>query len=152
MPVDSGEFDAGIGNMTMLPPVSEDSGGTAPSSPDTGAPVMNDDAGAPSTPDAGSGGGGNDAGSTPDAGGGGPVPDSGSGGGTGKPPTSCAAANASIGCCYNNVLYYCTTSSLTQKACTSGQVCGWNPSKSYYACVSPPATSDPSGVNPLACP
>lgn len=154
-PIDAGELDAGNGNA-MPPPLSQDSGGTVPSSPDAGAPVINDDAGAPSAPDAGSGGGGSDAGSTPDTGGGGPgpIPDSGSGGGTGKPPTSCAAANGSIGCCLNNVLYYCaaTSTSLTQKSCTSGQVCGWSPGKSYYACVSPPATSDPSGANPLACP
>ncbi|HEY2513539.1 MAG TPA: hypothetical protein VGI39_21875 [Polyangiaceae bacterium] len=152
-PVDAGELDGGGGNAMPLP-VGEDAGGSASSAPDTGAPVTNDDAGTPSTPDAGSGGG-DDAGSTPDTGGGGPgpVPDSGGGTGSGTPPTSCTAANQAVGCCLNDVLYYCNGgTSVTQKACTSGKVCGWSALKSYYDCVTPPATSDPNGTYPLDCP
>jgi hypothetical protein len=37
------------------------------------------------------------------------------------------------------------------KPCTSGEVCGWDASKSYYYCVPSPGGPDPSGANPIAC-
>jgi hypothetical protein len=71
----------------------------------------------------------------------------------GKVPTDCAEAYGVVGCCANNVAYFCktNTSPLTAHQCTNGQVCGWEASKSYYYCVSPPGGADPSKQNPIAC-
>jgi hypothetical protein len=70
-------------------------------------------------------------------------------------PTTCSEANGVVGCCGpNGESYYCATASSTtvkSAACTGGKVCGWNASKMYYSCVSPPATADPSGTEPIAC-
>jgi hypothetical protein len=65
-------------------------------------------------------------------------------------PTTCAEANGKTGCCEGDTVYYCNPS-LSSKTCTGGEVCGWESSKSYYDCVSPPAGADPSGKNPIAC-
>jgi hypothetical protein len=94
-------------------------------------------------------------------GGGTPVGTGGSGGSqsgagghsSGTAPTSCAQAGGYAGCCLGNTSYYCQTGSttVTMKACPSGQVCGWNASKSYYSCVAPPGGADPSNMYPIAC-
>jgi MYXO-CTERM domain-containing protein len=76
-----------------------------------------------------------------------------SSGSTGGVPTDCTQADQGIGCCVGNVNYYCTTMNTVgnQNCAQSGQVCGWDSSNTYYGCVSPPASSDPSGMYPLAC-
>jgi hypothetical protein len=67
-------------------------------------------------------------------------------------PATCGLADNAVGCCIGNELYYCKagTSTITATACASGKVCGWDSAKSYYDCVSPPATS--SASYPIACP
>ena len=75
-------------------------------------------------------------------------------GGAGGIPTTCAEANSSIGCCGSDGKeYYCKTGATTVSAstCTAGNVCGWNATKGYYACVPAPGGADPSGMNPMAC-
>jgi predicted phosphodiesterase len=69
-------------------------------------------------------------------------------------PTTCAGADGAIGCCTaGGVLYYCSSAgTLENKTCPSGEVCGWSAADNYYACVTPPATADPSGTDPLLCP
>jgi hypothetical protein len=73
--------------------------------------------------------------------------------GSGPTPTNCSQADGYQGCCVGNVSYYCPngSSTVTKKICPSGQVCGWNPGKSYYACVAPPAQADPTNTYPIAC-
>ncbi len=74
---------------------------------------------------------------------------------SGGVPTICAQANDKIGCCDGSgAFYYCPSGYTTPKktTCTSGKVCGWDSSQSYYGCVSPPVSSDPSGKYPMACP
>ncbi len=74
---------------------------------------------------------------------------------SGGTPTTCAQANATIGCCgANGDNYYCATGSSTVKAtaCGAGKVCTWSASKGYYACATgTTSAADPSGVNPIAC-
>jgi hypothetical protein len=75
-------------------------------------------------------------------------------GGTGSIPTTCAQAYNVTGCCGpNGDNYYCPSDggALTKTVCAAGKVCGWNASKKYYGCVTGPATTDPSGTNPIAC-
>lgn len=71
----------------------------------------------------------------------------------GAAPTTCAQAHGSVGCCDNDTVYYCKTgtSTLTVTPCTSGKVCGWEASKSYYTCVAAPGGPDPSNANPEQC-
>jgi hypothetical protein len=71
----------------------------------------------------------------------------------GSAPTDCAQANGFVGCCDNNVAYFCKQgqTTVTAHACTNGQVCGWETSKGYYYCVSPPGGADPTKANPIAC-
>jgi hypothetical protein len=109
---------------------------------DEDASVGDDDAGI----------GGEDAGSGPESGI--TVVDSGGSTGSGTAPTTCSQADGKQGCCVGNELYYCasSSSSLTKTACSSGEVCGWSASSGYYDCVSPPASADPSGTYPIACP
>jgi len=80
------------------------------------------------------------------------TPDAGAvGGGT---PTTCTQADNAVGCCgANGKNYYCATGSttVTAKACSGTEVCGWSASRSYYYCVAGPATADPSGTYPIAC-
>jgi|HubBroStandDraft_2_1064218.scaffolds.fasta_scaffold851358_1 hypothetical protein len=73
-----------------------------------------------------------------------------SGGGT--PPNTCPQADGSIGCCLGGSLYYCKTgsTSVTEKSCSSGDVCGWNASKSYYDCVA--SAGQPPAMYPMDCP
>lgn len=70
-------------------------------------------------------------------------------------PATCSEANSIVGCCApNGVNYFCATAGATMvmsAMCPSGQVCGWSVMDMDYECVAPPATSDPSGVNPIAC-
>jgi hypothetical protein len=78
-----------------------------------------------------------------------------SGGGTDAGPVipaTCGLADNAVGCCIGNELYYCKagTTTITATACASGKVCGWDSAKSYYDCVSPPATS--SASYPITCP
>jgi hypothetical protein len=89
-----------------------------------------------------------DSGSVTDSGGAG---DGAVGGGT---PTTCAQAYGVVGCCgANGDNYYCKADAgtVTMTACATGKVCGWNATDMYYGCVAPPATTDPSGTNPIAC-
>jgi hypothetical protein len=75
-------------------------------------------------------------------------------GGGGSIPTTCAQAYDVVGCCGpNGDNYYCAADAgtVTMKACSAAEVCGWNATKMYYGCVTGPSTSDPSGVNPIAC-
>jgi hypothetical protein len=74
-------------------------------------------------------------------------------GSSGEPPTTCALAGGYEGCCEGNTSYYCSMGSttVTQKVCGSGEVCGWDSAKSYYACVSPPSMPDPTNTYPIAC-
>jgi len=71
----------------------------------------------------------------------------------GSVPMNCTDANDGTGCCDpSGTLYYCDQNSmLVSQSCSSPQVCGWNAAKKYYDCVDGPATSDPSGMNPMAC-
>ncbi len=114
-----------------------------------------DDAGTTAADDSGGGGqGGEDAGTSSagqDAGGGGGT-DAG-GGGSGSAPTTCTQANGTYGCCIGNEVYYCsgTSTKVTAKACTSGQVCGWESSKGYYYCIPSPGGADPSGTHAMTC-
>jgi hypothetical protein len=128
-----GEGDSGLG--TPVPATGDDSGGPAVSS-DSGTPAR--DSGATAV-DSGS----------PTMNGDGAVD------GGGGVPTTCAEANGEVGCCGpNGEAYYCATSSGTtvkSTACTGGKVCGWDASKMYYTCVSPPGGGDPSGMEPMAC-
>ncbi len=68
-------------------------------------------------------------------------------------PANCDDADGVIGCCIGNDNYFCASgsSTVTESTCSSGKVCGWNASKGYYGCVSPPAESDPTDTFPLAC-
>jgi hypothetical protein len=52
-----------------------------------------------------------------------------------------------------NTNYYCTAGGTTviQKACAGGLVCGWDAAHAYYACVAPPGGADPSNQHPIAC-
>jgi len=85
------------------------------------------------------GGGGADAGGPKDA-------------STGQGPTTCSQADNTVGCCVGKVNYYCTASGvLDTTTCAGTTVCGWNSTRGYYACVAPPASSDPSGTYPIAC-
>jgi hypothetical protein len=79
---------------------------------------------------------------------------SGTGGATsgGTVPTSCAQAGGYAGCCSGDTFYYCKgDAGVTPKNCTNGQTCGWDTTKGYYGCVTPPGLADPSGAHPLAC-
>lgn len=133
---------AGEGGTTVNP--AGDTGGGGPDPVADGGGSGNEDSGATDdagedtgivgAPDAGgvdSGGGGTDAGSVV--------------------PTTCAQADQSAGCCVGNELYYCQspTSSMTIKACTGGQVCGWD--SKYYDCVAAPGGPDPTGTYPINC-
>jgi hypothetical protein len=71
----------------------------------------------------------------------------------GSPPTTCAQANGFVGCCQDNVAYFCKAgmSTVTAHQCTGGEVCGWDSSPMYYYCVSPPGGQDPSHQHPIAC-
>ncbi len=73
--------------------------------------------------------------------------------GSGMPPTSCAGANDMTGCCAGSVLWYCdSTGAMKSKDCGPlSMACGWYATKSYYGCVPPPATTDPSGKYPITC-
>ena len=75
-----------------------------------------------------------------------------SSGGTTAPMT-CAQAGQAVGCCVGNTVYYCkaSSSSITSKTCSNGEVCGWDSSESYYYCVPAPGGADPSGTYPQAC-
>jgi hypothetical protein len=69
-------------------------------------------------------------------------------------PTTCAQADGVVGCCGpNGDVYYCASGNMpvVTTSCGASKVCGWNASKSYYDCVAPPATADPSGTHPMAC-
>lgn len=69
-------------------------------------------------------------------------------------PTTCAAANQGIGCCANNVNYYCTTSgTVGMTDCSSlGKTCSWSGTQGDYTCTGASTPkSDPSGTNPIAC-
>ncbi|MGO8994785.1 MAG: hypothetical protein ACLQVI_15825 [Polyangiaceae bacterium] len=68
-------------------------------------------------------------------------------------PTTCSQANTKIGCCVGNTVYYCSSSSssITKKTCSSGDVCGWDSTDSYYYCVASPGGADPSGKYPIDC-
>jgi hypothetical protein len=58
-----------------------------------------------------------------------------------------------IGCCdASGILHYCSSGTMKNVTCTSGNVCGWNATKSYYGCVAPPGGPDPSNTYPEACP
>jgi hypothetical protein len=73
----------------------------------------------------------------------------------GAVPATCGEVNGKVGCCGpDGNAYYCATASSTVKStsCTGGKVCGWNASRMYYSCVSPPSHADPSGVYPITCP
>jgi hypothetical protein len=76
-----------------------------------------------------------------------------SSGNSGNAPTTCTKAGGYEGCCIGTTSYYCSKGSttVTEKACPSGQTCGWSSSKGYYACVAPPAEADPEGQYPIAC-
>jgi hypothetical protein len=67
-------------------------------------------------------------------------------------PTTCAEANGETGCCDGNTNYYCTKTGTTpsSKKCSSGQVCTWNATSSYYGCGTGPAVG-PTGGAPQAC-
>jgi hypothetical protein len=71
----------------------------------------------------------------------------------GTAPTNCTEADGAAGCCLGSTLYYCKSGSttVTPKACTGGNVCGWNSTKDYYDCVTS-ADPDPSGTYPRSCP
>ncbi len=106
--------------------------------------------------DSGSSGGFGDASSGFDGGGfgdGGFPYDAGAfdGGGGGSVPATCAAADDKIGCCDGNTVYWCSSGSVSSKSCSSGEVCGWDTSKSYYGCVAAPGGADPTGTYPLGC-
>jgi len=146
--------DVDPGPVTPQSQGDSDSGPTAvqPSGPaqptpsdDAGAtPPASDDAQAPPSEDAGNG--------TPseDSGGGTVGTDASSGSAV---PTTCAQANTTYGCCVGSEVYYCSSgsSSVTKKACSGGEVCGWEASKGYYYCVASPGGADPSGTYPMAC-
>jgi hypothetical protein len=66
-------------------------------------------------------------------------------------PTTCTEADDTIGCCDGKDLYYCKTTTVTKKACTGSDVCGWDSKADYYDCVDPPGGADPSGKHPIAC-
>jgi hypothetical protein len=97
-------------------------------------------------------GGGSDAGNdaSSDAG-----PDAASteaGVGAGAVPTTCQQADNTVGCCVGDVLYFCSAGmNVTQQACATGTVCGWNAAGPYYDCVMLPGGSDPSKTYPIAC-
>ncbi len=71
----------------------------------------------------------------------------------GTVPTTCAQAAETYGCCVGNTVYFCKSgsSSITVKACTGTEACGWDSTKSYYYCVAAPGGADPSGNYPLTC-
>jgi uncharacterized protein (TIGR03382 family) len=76
--------------------------------------------------------------------------------GTGTVPTTCAEADGNPGCCIGNTIYFCATGAtptLTTQTCTGTKVCGWKTTStgSYYGCVAPPASGDPSNTYPLTC-
>jgi hypothetical protein len=76
-------------------------------------------------------------------------------------PTTCAQVDGTFGCCGpNEENYYCggDAGTVSSKGCGGetteagvALVCGWNTTKGYYGCVTPPASADPSGAHPLAC-
>jgi hypothetical protein len=57
------------------------------------------------------------------------------------------------GCCDSSgVLHFCDMQmSLVTQVCPAGEVCGWDACKLYYGCVPPPASADPTQINPIAC-
>jgi hypothetical protein len=69
-------------------------------------------------------------------------------------PTTCSEADGKVGCCYNNVNYYCTSNTATtvkHTTCSAGESCGWSAANNYYAC-GPNAGADPTGTYPIDCP
>jgi hypothetical protein len=71
----------------------------------------------------------------------------------GTVPSKCLQVDGTVGCCVGNTAYWCAKGSttLTQKVCPGGQVCGWNPNQKYYSCVAPPGGADPTNNFPIAC-
>jgi hypothetical protein len=85
----------------------------------------------------------------------------GAGGGSGSSSSSstasssggptCASVDGAYGCCEasDTVLYCNDGMTVMTQMCFLGDVCGWDPSKGYYDCGSPPGVEDPS--HPMAC-
>ena len=69
-------------------------------------------------------------------------------------PTTCAEADGTYGCCGSDGKnYYCssaTSTSVKSVACPSGEVCSWDSTKEYYACVTGTTPKAGSG-HAIAC-